>query len=182
MLLLLGTLCLAVQASGLVSHPRAAFPSQRAMPRCNSVSLREEAADHRLSAAFLAAGGASSLAWSACAVASLATYKPQRVVHNSIGVAGALSTLPLLWAGCSTPDCRHSGAAEAGRERRVVGPPRAQGWHQLIKRRSAREMVHRPPFRAFRSLRGRPSPAQARCRWRRGAAAARRCGGSSTVG
>ena len=106
MLLLLGTL-----PSGLlVSHPRAAWA--HAVPRCGAaslglqdrpeaaVALREDAADQRLGAAFLMAGGATSAAWTACAVASLATYKPHRIVHNSIGVAGALSALPLVWAVC----------------------------------------------------------------------------------
>ena len=118
MLLMLGTLSFAVHASGLVSHPRAAWGAPRVVghvvPRCGAASLglqdRPEAAvaadqrlgtdDQRLGAAFLAAGGATSVAWTACAVASLATYKPHRIVHNSIGVAGALSALPLVWAVC----------------------------------------------------------------------------------
>ena len=33
----------------------------------------------------------------ACAHQALATYKPWRVRHNSIGVAQALTALPLLW-------------------------------------------------------------------------------------
>lgn len=52
----------------------------------------------RLSAAYLVAGGATMASWAACAVASLATYKPHRVLHNSIGVAQALTVLPLVWA------------------------------------------------------------------------------------
>lgn len=112
----LGTLFLTVPGTGLVlRHPRTAWGAayavgRRAVPRCgarfSSVALQEDsvalqdASDKRLSTAFLAAGGATSCAWTACAVASLATYKPHRIVHNSIGVAGALSALPLVWAVC----------------------------------------------------------------------------------
>ena len=49
-------------------------------------------------AAHLLAGAATSTAWAACAVAALATYKPERVVHNAIGVLAALSHLPAAWA------------------------------------------------------------------------------------
>ena len=56
------------------------------------------------------------LAWSACALASLATYKPHRVLHNSIGVAQALTALPLLQ---STTTC----LAEAARD----------GWLQMAR-------------------------------------------------
>ena len=113
-------ICFALQASGLVSRPRAVLGTSHALPhavshivpRCGAalglqdrpetaVALREASADQRLGAAFLTAGGATSAAWAACAVASLATYKPHRIVHNSIGVAGALSALPLVWAVCS---------------------------------------------------------------------------------
>mgnify|MGYP001398034857 CR=1 FL=1 len=111
-------ICFALQASGLVSRPRAVLGTSHAVPhavshvvpRCKTVlkdgpetavALREASADQRLGAAFLTAGGATSAAWAACAVASLATYKPHRIVHNSIGVAGALSALPLVWAVCS---------------------------------------------------------------------------------
>ena len=114
-------ICFALQASGLVSRPRAVLGASHAVPhavshivpRCGAaslglqdrpetaVALREASADQRLSAAFLTAGGATSAAWAACTVASLATYKPHRIVHNSIGVAGALSALPLVWAVCS---------------------------------------------------------------------------------
>ena len=112
-------ICFALQASGLVSRPRAVLGTSHAVPhavshivpRCGAlalqdrpetaVALREASADQRLGAAFLTAGGATSAAWAACAVASLATYKPHRIVHNSIGVVGALSALPLVWAVCS---------------------------------------------------------------------------------
>ena len=107
---------IATLSSGLVSHPRAVWGASHVaghvVPRCGTaslglqdrpeaaVALREDADDQRLGAAFLTAGGATSAAWTACAVASLATYKPHRIVHNSIGVAGALSALPLVWATC----------------------------------------------------------------------------------
>lgn len=50
-----------------------------------------------LANAFLVGGAASSVAWGVCAHQALATYKPWRIRHNSIGVAQALTTLPILW-------------------------------------------------------------------------------------
>lgn len=41
---------------------------------------------------------ASSAAWVACAISALCTYKPHRIAHNAVGVAQALSILPLLRA------------------------------------------------------------------------------------
>ena len=66
--------------------------------------------------AYALGGRGAMLAWSACALASLATYKPHRVVHNSIGVAQALTALPLLQ---SSTTC----LAEAAR----------RGWSQLAR-------------------------------------------------
>mmetsp|Transcript_23505 Transcript_23505/g.53015 ORF Transcript_23505/g.53015 Transcript_23505/m.53015 type:complete len:364 (+) Transcript_23505:3-1094(+) len=52
----------------------------------------------RLEQAYNAAGLATMGTWAACSVASLATYKPHRLMHNSIGVIQALTALPLIWA------------------------------------------------------------------------------------
>ena len=44
------------------------------------------------------AGVATSVTWFACAHQALCTYKPWRVRHNAIGLAQALTMLPLQWA------------------------------------------------------------------------------------
>ena len=52
-------------------------------------------------------GAVSSAAWLATATAALATYKPERVLHNAIGVAEAATAVPVIGAvgatlaGCS---------------------------------------------------------------------------------
>ena len=66
--------------------------------------------------AYALGGRGAMLAWSACALVSLATYKPHRLLHNSIGVAQALTALPLLQ---SSTTC----LAEAARG----------GWSQLAR-------------------------------------------------
>ena len=64
---------------------------------------------------YLIIGGATMASWGLCALAALATYKPHRIVHNSIGVLQASATMPMIWAVCSSlsaaedhsaPSCR----------------------------------------------------------------------------
>ena len=43
-------------------------------------------------------GAVSSAAWLATATAALATYKPERVLHNAIGVAEAATAVPVIGA------------------------------------------------------------------------------------
>jgi hypothetical protein len=42
------------------------------------------------------------IAWSLCAFNALTTYKPHRIVHNSVGVIQSLSVLPVIWAACAS--------------------------------------------------------------------------------
>mmetsp|Transcript_47456 Transcript_47456/g.78535 ORF Transcript_47456/g.78535 Transcript_47456/m.78535 type:complete len:271 (-) Transcript_47456:140-952(-) len=64
----------------------------------HAVLSTTEEASTQLCQAYQVGGGMLTCAWTACAVASLATYKPWRVVHNTIGVVQALTVLPLIWA------------------------------------------------------------------------------------
>ena len=56
----------------------------------------------RLPAAYGGCGYASGAVWTSCAVASLATYKPHRILHNAMGVAQASVVLPLIYAVSAT--------------------------------------------------------------------------------
>mmetsp|Transcript_6781 Transcript_6781/g.10073 ORF Transcript_6781/g.10073 Transcript_6781/m.10073 type:complete len:417 (-) Transcript_6781:247-1497(-) len=71
----------------------------------------------KLETAYILAGSATAVSWIAIAVGALATYKPWRYMHNSIGVLQALTALPLIWA------C-FSGLSAAAREGwlRLRGP------------------------------------------------------------
>lgn len=93
-------LALALIASASVHGFSAPATAVRpAAGRARAVRMAPEAApDEGLAAAYMLGGGASTAAWSVCAWQALATYKPWRVTHNTIGVAQALTALPLLWA------------------------------------------------------------------------------------
>jgi len=127
-----------VGALGLAQPHRGALQARSLRPRASPGLRRAPGGLHRLQAsapagqgeervgpvklqtAYLIAGGATALAWLGCALAALATYKPWRYTHNTIGVLQALTALPLIWAsfyGLATasregifrlrlPDCR----------------------------------------------------------------------------
>ena len=96
-------LAFTASTNALVGHSPRLVPCARAQPGhqrslVTTLCQREDSSKNaRLSTAYVVAGGATTCAWAACAVASLATYKPHRIVHNSIGVAGALTALPMIW-------------------------------------------------------------------------------------
>ena len=56
---------------------------------------------------------ASSVAWAATAAYSLGTYKPERIAHNAVGVAQALTALPIIAAAAQAPDDRRLALAWA---------------------------------------------------------------------
>ena len=56
---------------------------------------------------------ASSVAWAASAAYSLGTYKPERIAHNAVGVAQALTALPIIAAAAQAPDDRRLALAWA---------------------------------------------------------------------
>ena len=56
---------------------------------------------------------ASSVAWAASAAYSLGTYKPERIAHNAVGVAQALTALPLIAVAAQAPDDRRLALAWA---------------------------------------------------------------------
>ncbi len=125
-------------ALGLAQPHRGALQARSLRPRASPGLLHPPGGLHRLQArapaghgeekvgpvklqtAYLIAGGTTALAWLGCALAALATYKPWRYTHNTIGVLQALTALPLIWAsfyGLATasregifrlrlPDCR----------------------------------------------------------------------------
>ena len=82
-------------------RPTGRHTSHQPQPQAVSTSATEgddsSGSQPLLANAYLLGGIASGAAWGACAHQALATYKPWRVRHNSIGVAQALTALPLLW-------------------------------------------------------------------------------------
>lgn len=91
----------------------AAEAEAEAVESAKAESATLEAPAVGLARGYLLGGAATSAAWAACATSALATYKPWRITHNSIGVAQALTALPLVWACCAAL----SSAARAGRAR-----------------------------------------------------------------
>ena len=80
--------------------------------------------------AFQIAGWATAATWSVISVAALATYKPHRIMHNSIGVAQSLTALPLIIA-CFTAlkDAASSGSLQLAACRRLnLGLATASIW------------------------------------------------------
>lgn len=63
-----------------------------------SATTAEPGHGGRLYAGYLLGAGATTCSWAACAIVSLATYKPHRITHNSIGVLQAFTVLPLIWS------------------------------------------------------------------------------------
>ena len=112
---------LVVAAKGLyvVPHvvPAAARRTRSGVPIAEN---KQDAHAIRQPAALIAGGVATSAAWSASVSFALCTYKPWRIVHNSIGVAQGLTALPLILSctsalheaavaheeGINTPACR----------------------------------------------------------------------------
>lgn len=94
--------------------PRQSFELRRDRPTPSISRLRASGSRAKLSGpatlgglvklehAYLVAGVATTGSWVACALGALATYKPWRYTHNTIGVLQALTALPLIWA------CFHS--------------------------------------------------------------------------
>lgn len=115
--LLLPLIVGATSAAFAAGHARSLLPPARS---CSGVLAAASPPPHSaaeadtewLPLAYTAAGTAASVAWTACSAAALTTYKPHRIVHNSIGVAQALTALPTLWA-CSAA---LSSAARRGSE------------------------------------------------------------------
>ena len=74
----------------------------------------------QLHTAFQVAGASTATVWLGCALGALATYKPWRYTHNTIGVTQALAAIPVIWAAFASlavaaregwvrlrsPDCR----------------------------------------------------------------------------
>ena len=56
---------------------------------------------------------ASATAWAASSFWSLGTYKPHRIAHNAVGIAQALTALPLVAAAAQAPDDRRLALAWA---------------------------------------------------------------------
>jgi len=75
---------------------------QASNPRSKSTDPPKVVGLIKLEHAYLATGLATAASWAACALGALATYKPWRYTHNTIGVLQALTALPLIWA------CFHS--------------------------------------------------------------------------
>ena len=111
-----------------------------------------DSADRLLPAGYLASGLCTAVVWAWCAYGSLATYKPHRITHNSIGVAQALTVLPLIWSvtatlakscaaasggrsGLRSPECRRLNLGMAGERRhggRVGRPTRELEVYLLV--------------------------------------------------
>lgn len=67
----------------------------------HQLSASNEDSGGLLPLAYQAAGIASAATWAAIAVGALATYKPHRITHNSIGVMQALTALPIIISCCA---------------------------------------------------------------------------------
>lgn len=74
-------------------------------------STADSAAPSKPAASLRAA--ASATAWAASAAYALGTYKPERIAHNAVGVAQALTALPLIAAAAQAPDDRRLALAWA---------------------------------------------------------------------
>ena len=65
---------------------------------------------------------ASATAWAASAAYSLGTYKPERIAHNAVGIAQALTALPLIAVAAQAPDDRRLAPAWAAASARRPSP------------------------------------------------------------
>ena len=72
-----------------------AMPPALALPRRTKPALMAPAY-RRLG--YRIAAPATSAAWLGCSIFALGTYKPHRIVHNTIGVLQASSVVPVVWA------------------------------------------------------------------------------------
>ena len=102
-----------------------------AAPRCEGLRpLRPQL--------YVLGGRLSMASWASEAVVSLATYKPERLLHNSVGVSQACSVLPLIWA-CTSVLAQESHNMTRAHRRLQLGLAAASVW-------SATTVVFSPIF------------------------------------